>query len=245
MKYRKLICINALMIVLLAGSLLLCTSCRNIENPNLQIDNLRFTYELHDSNESSYQEYPVPNLQGDTNDGSLDYKVKKGNIYSVNDRIEQEGFLYENLDIYKGKELPEGVTVNDFQYFDFGDHTDSQGHLLDNSTYLFLSMDVTNISKEKIYFTWNTSSFVCVDESEYILGIETVTAWEARYQSNGTFIGDRSYFHAELNSNETVRITIGYVIDDEWINSKRLYFCPDNGRTGEPFSEMKFFKINE
>lgn len=174
-------------------------------------------------------------------------KISKTNIYKKNDIITQDGITYGNIQINKTKSLPEDIHKEDINYFNDGNVIDDNGTLISPTSYIFVTIDVTNNREQEATFSWNASGFFLLDEENNIINKTTsISAWEARYRSGNDGYKGKDYFMQTLQPGESIKATIGYMIEDEWINSPQLYFYFRTPYVKTKFFDnVKAFKINE
>ena len=161
------------------------------------------------------------------------YKLNKSNCVSENDKIICQGIEFSNFSFYKSKALPSDIKRDYFKYFFPDDDIDETGNLLNNTSYFFLSMDVTNTNNKSVSLCWlNICPILIEDKGSYnypIYDLYTITSWEARYRNNTDKDSQTSkdYFIDSLAPNKTSSILIGYIIDDEYIDDKRMCIVPE------------------
>lgn len=180
-------------------------------------------------------------------------KFNKNNRVSKNNKIISQGFEFSNFSFYKSKALPSDIKRYDFKYFFPDDDIDETGNLLNNTSYFFLSMDVTNTNNKSINLCWlNICPILIEDKDSYnypIYDLSTITSWEARYRNNTDkdCQTSKDYFIDSLAPNKTASILIGYIIDDEYIDDKRMCIVPEKCITSilHENNYVKYIMINE
>ena len=180
-------------------------------------------------------------------------KLNKNNCVSKNDKIISQGIEFSNFSFYKSKSLPSDIKRDDFKYFFSDDDIDETGNLLNNTSYFFLSMDVTNTNNKSINLCWLNICPMLIEDKERdnypIYDLSTITSWEARYRNNTDRDSQTSkdYFIDSLAPNKTASILIGYIIDDEYIDDKKMCIVPEKCITSilHENNYVKYIMINE
>lgn len=180
----------------------------------------------------------------------IDYKINKDFLYKKNDVIVKNEIEYKNFSFYKSKKLPKSVKKDNFIYFTDDCNVDTNGTIKDNNSYLFISMDVTNRSKNNIMLCWYLSINL-VDEYDdffYPRGVdENIPSLEARYNNlKNNSQKNKDYFIKEIGSNETVSVVVGFILSDKYINDNMLCFAPESCDTESvlEYNKAKFIWIN-
>lgn len=172
------------------------------------------------------------------------FRINKANVYFLREKITQYNISINNINIEKKKSISSDDVYQNFQYFDI-DKVDQNGNLMGETSYLFLTFDVTNEGNQPLTFTWNSMCVFAVDAEGYVLSEPTQTSWESRYRSGKDRKEfDKDYFLQTINQGETVSVTIGFLIDDAYVNSEFLYFAPTAGMSGELYNKWKVYQIN-
>ncbi len=180
-------------------------------------------------------------------------KLNKNNRVSKNDKITRYGFEFSNFNFYKSKDLPPDIKREDFIYFLPDDKFDEKGRLQNETSYFFFSMDVINKNNKNMNLCWfNICPILIEDKGNYnypIYNISTITSWEARYRNKTDKDSQisKDYFIDDLIPNEKVSIAIGYIIDDEYIDDKRMCISPEKCITTvlHENNYLKYIMINE
>ena len=230
----KIIALSITFIIILI-SLSACTTSEENSSSNV----LNFTQQS--------PPHVASHLNMDNYQQEEDRTVRNTNILNKNEVATQSNYSFGNIKIYKSKALPEGVSKENFIYFSEGNIIDEHGTLISPTSYLFITIDVTNNSLNDGTFSWNSCTLNIIDENNQIDSIYyDLSSWEARYRSGKDSISSKDYFHQTIKSGETITSTIGYIIEDKWIDSKQLYFSfTPPGIPSNDLNNVKFFKIND
>jgi len=173
-------------------------------------------------------------------------KINSVNVYDLDEINIKYNFYISNLSVYKSKTLPYDVPVEFFQYFDI-DQVSENGKLLNKTSYVFITLDAQNMADEPILFTWNAMLIFAADLEGYLISDDTLTSWEMRYRSGEQQKEKpRDYYVESLEPQEKVSVTIGYIIDDRYIDNSNneLYFSPFSAFTGDRFDKLPVYKIS-
>lgn len=103
------------------------------------------------------------------------------------------------------------------------------------------------MADEPILFTWNAMLIFAADLEGYLISDDTLTSWEMRYRSGEQQKEKpRDYYVESLEPQEKVSVTIGYIIDDRYIDNSNneLYFSPFSAFTGDRFDKLPVYKIS-
>lgn len=190
-------------------------------------------------------------LDSDKDDKDEDeYKINKNNLVDVNSSISRNGIEYSNISIYKSKSLPANVKADEFDYYDI-DYANSES-LRSDISYMFITMNVKNTNSQNINLCWNNiSPFIIEDKGDYYynLPVQNAVPWEARYRSGSSKKTENSkdYYLQNLPANNKITITIGYLIDDEYLDDLRLCVVPESCDTTQSleYNFMKCVMVNE
>ena len=174
-------------------------------------------------------------------------KINKDNLVNKDEVITNGTLEFKDFSFVKTKILPENVDMEDFRYFDEC-KINSDGDILDDSSYLFVTMTVSNLTnKELLDICWDFK-ITLIDEYETFYyprsteSIDTISD-EVRYNSLNKGHSDRKdYFFNDLKANETVSITTGFLFKDLEIDDPNLIIAPELVTPGV-FSELRNSKI--
>lgn len=226
-------------IVTLIVTALLLTACSDSDI------NSHLSYKLNfvEKNEGTYPaeiSSEIINQQGESFDE--ENQINKDNIFDIHKNISQFDLVFSDIDIYKSKNLPAEISKEEVMYYDTS--IDENGTLTIEATYFFITMNVSNTSEKDIRVCWNRSEPILINEYYYPIGIESLTSWEAHYRSGRTDI-TKDYYIDTLKAGSEVKITIGFIIDDNYINEDNLYYSPGKCVTDRLTTnkELKFYKI--
>lgn len=173
-------------------------------------------------------------------------RINQASVYDLDEINIKYDFYISDLSVYIGKTLPDDVQADFFQYFDL-DQVNEDGELLNETSYVFITFDAQNIADEPLVFTWNSMLMFATDMEGYLISDDTLTSWEMRYRSGEQQKEKpRDYYVQTLGSKEEVSITIGYIIDDRYIDSQdsQLYFSPFSAFTSNRFNKLPVYKIS-
>lgn len=185
------------------------------------------------------------NISPESNEKYLYFR--NTNLFSKDSIVTQDGLSFGKIRINKTKLLPDDIRKEDIIYFDDRNKIDEYGTLITPTTYLFVTMDIYNNTDKEITFSWNSASLCLLDNDNKVQNKEIDnSSWEACYRSGGESNHTKEYFLQTIQPGETITGTVGYIVEDEWVNSQQLYFYfkPPNLQT-KYFENMKAFKVNE
>lgn len=173
------------------------------------------------------------------------FRIGRANIYTAKESLLQDNLLLDNLQIRKTKEMPSDISRENFKFFHFGDETDQNFKLTGAVSYLFLDMDATNMGDTDLSFTWNSMMVFATDEDGWLDSSSMLTPWEMRYRSGKSRDAvAKDFYRQELAPGETVHITIGFIIDDSYIDSENLYFTPASSLDAGSYNTWKLYRLN-
>ncbi len=203
-------------------------------NNSLEQDE-KIDYQLNLTKESQinmdFSEPETDNTSGECTFSKYDM-INKDFLCTKNDKVIKNDLMYDNYDFYKSKTLPKSVNKDDFIYFSNDCEVDKDGNINGDSSYLFISMNVTNKSNVSKTLCWYLKVFV-IDEYEdfyYPRKLdESIPSTEVRYRSgkNGYEI-KKDHFIQEIGSHETISVTLGFLYSDKYINDEMLCFIPES-----------------
>jgi len=241
-----------ILIVFIFAALLITTSC----SPKNTADNTIPT-DLNFGNSPNNNQNTKPTLEeGATFPDSYEIPKKRVdpvNIYTKNDIIQFRNLTYENFKIVKSKELINGINKNDVNYYYETPplRLDDQGKLLDDNSYLFITMDISNHTNEALDVPVSNGWLQLDENNSYASGYDTTV-----YRSGTPPTDEKHYLFQILNPKEKLTITIALILSDDVINSNNLYVVFRGVETQEDIEisnkspetyeleEMKFLKIN-
>ncbi len=217
--------------------IMLFSACRS------EYDNDSSSYSLNFTpNNTAASSLINPETVSDTYDAQ-NTPIDKDNIIDADKEIEQYGLRFKLENVYKSKELPDGVEKNDITiYFDAS--ADDSGRLTSKASYLFVTLNVKNTNSNSVKLCWINAMPTLIDEYYYSIGTETLVSWEARYRSGRTSYG-KDYYIETIEPDSSLTITIGYIIDDDFINADNLYYSPSEFFTDRVMKDkdLMFYKI--
>lgn len=144
-------------------------------------------------------------------DNSFMQPYSKENIIDIDEKLEQSGLRFENLSVYKSKSLPLDVNVKEVDYFD--DKADENGSLTGEVSYVFITMDVTNLNQKETTVSWRDIFFVLLDSyCTPVSADSSQTSWETRYRSEpGAKKTIKDSYVDTLKPDQTENITLGFL----------------------------------
>lgn len=228
MKKAKLAISGLVSIILLA---ILLSSCRS--NAQRKAESNSDTHPsfhdniiLENSNSKPYLEKPDEStLLADEEASAVTNIQGKLSIYQTKQKIiyEDSGVSWEWIGIEQSKSLPSGTTSEEFIYFN--EAVGEDGELLDDNTYVMVSVHIKNISSSDQSYYVNNGGFLTLNENDEYDQMSS----ETRYQSLATSIPSevtQGYFACAIKANESIEITLGYIVPDSILDSEALYYSP-------------------
>ncbi len=175
----------------------------------------------------------IDDIDNNINLGGLEDNdtINKTFVYDKSKTIEKNGLRYSNFSFYKGKTLPESVKKNEFEYFNEC-KIDENGKILDDKSYLFITMDVTNNDDKTRNLCWYLSINLLEDNDDsYKISPfdESNPSGEVRYRSGKRdFEDEKMDYVSVIKPGETLNITSGFLMSDSNVNSDMLCFAPES-----------------
>ena len=143
--------------------------------------------------------------------------------------------------------MPQNISKEDFHYFNDGNIIDENGTLLSDTSYVFVTVDVTNNRTQEASVCWNACNFIILDKDNKLSSpTYDISAWEARYCSGRERYTAADYYIQPIQPGETKTFTVGYILEDKWIDSDQLYYYVHATDLQSIFYEkIQAFKVNE
>lgn len=223
---------------------MLFTSCAR-ESTVSESNNLDFS-----KGTSSYQ----PNDENFP-DAVDDYKtyIQKANIVKGNETISYKCVEYSNIKIIKTKKLPKGIKKEDIDYMNdgLGTKTDEEGTIINNNSYLFVTMRITNKENEKMLIPLQAMVVELDEQLSYHVCILTNVYRSGKSLNTSKKSQKKDYYMQYFEPKESTVYTMAIIVNDDIINKDNLYLILRPYYTEKYFSEKnskieedKAYKIN-
>lgn len=205
-------------------SIIITSSCSNTKSV---IDDASKGLDFSNSDnerKNESQEQPVK----DENFSSFAEDINPINISKIGETVKLEDIELSYTKVHSSKSLPNGISKDKIKYFNsIGETIDEQGNLTSGHTYIFIEIDITNLSNAPKEV--NLSGLGKLRQLDESYAPISPMIMEARYVSNADkSVEDKDYFNTILQANEDKSFTIGYIVDDSIINENNLYYVLDN-----------------
>ena len=224
---------------------MLLTSCA-VESEVSEPSNLDFLNKTS-SNQPNEEDFPV---------ATDDYKnyIQKANVVEGEAPVSFKNVEYSNIEISKSKKLLHGIKKEDVDYMNDGTGAkiDKDGRILDDKTYLYLTVRITNKKNEEMLIPLQVmvveldkelSYSVCLISNIYRSGKPLGTLNSPQ--------GRKNYYMQVFQPKESTVYTLAAIVNDDIIDSDSLYFIlggyyTDSDRQEANFQleEDKAYKIN-
>lgn len=154
--------------------------------------------------------------------------INNANVFASTDTISIEGFSFSGFSSAASKSLPQGVDKDEVIYF--SESVDDAGNILDDHTYLFGTVTISNDLDETQDIYLNSCRFVVLDGENKIIA----NSGELRHRSAGdSEMITRDFAKASLAAHESKEFTVGYIMDDSEMETGDLFFIADSTIYGE------------
>lgn len=166
------------------------------------------------------------------------FTLNEANIYEPQESIDIDGIVFSDIEINICKELPEGIDKSEIIYFE--EQTDENGTLIGSNTYIFADVTIQNTcdSEQAVYLS--SGKFSIINNQNNIIE----TSNELRYR--GFYEPDKDtgkdYYRSEFEAGETLRIKLGYIVDEEFVKQDNLLYSINFYGVGSG-DDLKAFRI--
>lgn len=166
------------------------------------------------------------------------FTLNEANIYEPQESIDIDGIVFSDIKINICKELPEEINKNEIIYFD--EQIDENGKLIGNNTYIFADVTIQNTcdSKQEIYLS--CGKFSLINNQNNIIEFSNELRYRDFYEPDKDT--GKDYYRSEFEAGETLRIKLGYIVDEEFVKQDNLLYSINFYGVGSG-DDLKAFRI--
>lgn len=231
-------------VCIICGCVMLLTSCAE-ESAVSGPSNLDFLNKST-SNQPNDADFPV---------ATDDYKnyIQKANVVEGNVPVSFKNVEYSNFEISKSKKLSHGIKKEDVDYMNDGTgaQIDKEGRILDDNTYLYLTMRITNKKDEEMLIPLQVMVVELDEELSYDICLISNIYRSGKPLNSLSLQERKNYYMQVFQPKESTVYTLAAIVNDDMIDSDSLYFIlggyytnSDRQEANFQFEEDKAYKIN-
>lgn len=184
-----------------------------------------------------------------------DYKnyIQKANVVEGNVPVSFKNVEYSNFEISKSKKLSHGIKKEDVDYMNDGTgaQIDKEGRILDDNTYLYLTMRITNKKNEEMLIPLQVMVVELDEELSYDICLISNIYRSGKPLNSLSLQERKNYYMQVFRPKESTVYTLAAIVNDDMIDSDSLYFIlggyytnSDRQEANFQFEEDKAYKIN-
>lgn len=196
-------------------------------------------------NNEGIESQQVPNNSGNENPSGRSI-IKESQLYHLGEKISIENITYQvDENIVVSKEL-HGFTKDQIQYYTGFGTSDEQGNLVDQHSYLYVPISVSNnLNEVQMMNIINLDIVITEGNNQSIINSFELSAFDKPQES----IKKSSYGHFELQPKESVSFLIVFILPDDLLKDALYFQINPKGITNTELIETEklpvaYIKVN-
>ena len=207
--------------------------------------------DMVDGNQSNQDEVFIDEPEDDSISSQDDLPdiyiyTTEDHIFPMSESTAVDGIIYQVLDCKVTSEFG-NRNMENLNHFYGDDGIDSSGNLINDESYVFLTIQFTNTTDSEIEILRNSKGIYFLDKDYIIRDYTCESVYIDEYWSGGTA---SEIFHYKLASGESITSELGWVVDNQMLEKYIPYYSmklddstTDFGGSTDPdavFIELKY-----